>query len=235
MDQRALLPNCSGSLLQPSLPHLVSLTPLLAAPKCPVAAVAEFCRCCVKPPRDSRPSSRPDPRLQAPMPSGFSASPQLRRLRARSTTIPSSPTPTLAATAPFPSSPVICPGKPLFRARPRRHLPCHFACCNLAGSTFLPVTRQLNPPLDATRPRSPPPNLNPGKAVPAPTLSPVPNSRRLYLRELHLADGTYELHPAPEDGAVAEPPIPEAEATPAKDQFPSTPLEGKPRSMHPTF
>ena len=53
--------------------------------------------------------------------------------------------------------------------------------------------------------------------------------------ELNLADGTYELHPVPEDGAVAEPPTAGAEVEPSEDQFASTPLEGKPRSMNPTF
>nr|TKW02588.1 hypothetical protein SEVIR_8G250200v2 [Setaria viridis] len=53
--------------------------------------------------------------------------------------------------------------------------------------------------------------------------------------ELHLADGTYELHPTLEDGAVAESLIAEAEAGLAEDPSASTPLEGKPRSINPTF
>ena len=53
--------------------------------------------------------------------------------------------------------------------------------------------------------------------------------------ELNLADGTYELHPVLEDEVVAEllPAGTEAEST--EDQFTSTPLEGKPRSITKSF
>ena len=47
--------------------------------------------------------------------------------------------------------------------------------------------------------------------------------------ELRLADGYYELHPAPEDDGVAELLPPEAEAALEVEQFPSSLLEGKPR------
>ena len=49
--------------------------------------------------------------------------------------------------------------------------------------------------------------------------------------ELRLADGFYELHPAPEDEGVAELPPPEADAVQAEEQLPSSLFEGKPR-MH---
>ena len=47
--------------------------------------------------------------------------------------------------------------------------------------------------------------------------------------ELRLADGFYELHPAPEEEAVAELLSSEAEVAPEVEQFPSSLLEGKPR------
>ena len=52
---------------------------------------------------------------------------------------------------------------------------------------------------------------------------------------LHLADGVYELYPAPEDEVAAELPPPEAEAVQAEEQLPSSSFEGKPRSMNPSF
>ena len=51
--------------------------------------------------------------------------------------------------------------------------------------------------------------------------------------ELRLADGFYELYPAPEDEAVAELLPLEAEAAPEVEQFSSSLLEGKPR-LHET-
>ncbi|XP_072148257.1 GDSL esterase/lipase At2g42990 [Setaria viridis] len=45
-------------------------------------------------------------------------------------------------------------------------------------------------------------------------------------QELTLADGSYELHPAPEDEAVAEPPLARVELVHSEDQFASVLLEG---------